>query len=257
MYLDNNIEYNKHVGTLKHKNNVQLKSGEIIKNEDKVECVTCNTTLSQYSVDKYFQTKTNLDNVEGITKDKIPKEPRSGYTNLKRSFTDSSSYCGICNTSYDNKNKHNDTDEHKENDKQRKLTDGKSRDKINELGIDHNMKYNQIMTSRSDYEDTRFSEALEALYYIHPHIKFNTFDVVSYTKPTDEQLEENEFTFRLMTRQYNGSYDLDLLNGELKSRMQEQEMNQSGWSTKRFVKRTIYILRYYPTGGYTTTFLWI
>ena len=30
-----------------------------------------------------------------------------------------------------------------------------------------------------------------------------------------------------MTRQYNGPYDLNLLNGEIESRMQEQEMNQS------------------------------
>ena len=78
------------------------------------------------------------------------------------------------------------------------------------------MKHNQIILTSSDYEDPRFLEALEALYNIHPHIKFNTFDVVRYTKPRDE-LEENEFTFRLMTRKYNGSYDLDLLNGELKS----------------------------------------
>ena len=170
MYLDNNIEYNKHVRTLKHKNNVKLNSGETIKNEDKFECVTCNTTLSQYSVDKHFKTKTNLDKVEGITKDKIPKDPRSGYTNLRSSFTDSSGYCDICNTNYNNKNKHNESDEHNENDKQRKLTDGTWRDKINELGLDHNMKYNQIMISSSDYEDIRFLEALEALYKIHPII---------------------------------------------------------------------------------------
>ena len=75
------------------------------------------------------------------------------------------------------------------------------------------------MISSSDYEDPRFLEALDALYSKHPHINFNTFDVVRYTKPTDEQLEENEFTFRLMVRQYNGSYDLNLLKGELKSRM--------------------------------------
>ena len=64
IYLDNNIEYNKHVGTLKHKNNVKLNSGERIKNKDKFECVTCNTTLSQYSVNKHFKAKTHLDNVE-------------------------------------------------------------------------------------------------------------------------------------------------------------------------------------------------
>ena len=31
--------------------------------------------------------------------------------------------------------------------------------------------------------------------------------------------------------------------------MQEQEMKQSGWSMQRFVKRTMYIHRFYPTGG--------
>ena len=90
------------------------------------------------------------------------------------------------------------------------------------------------------------------MYNIHPHIKFNTFDVVKYTKPTDDKLEENEFTFRRMTRQYNGPYDLDMLNSELETRMQEQELNQSGWSMQRFVKRTMYIHRFYPSGGCTT-----
>ena len=43
-----------------------------------------------------------------------------------------------------------------------------------------------------------------------------------------------------------------MLNGELETRMQEQEVNQSGWSTQRFIKRTMYIQRFYPTGGCTT-----
>ena len=34
--------------------------------------------------------------------------------------------------------------------------------------------------------------------------------------------------------------------------MQEQEMNQSGWSMQRFVKRKMYIHRFCPTGGCTT-----
>ena len=57
------------------------------------------------------------------------------------------------------------------------------------------MKHNQIIVTSTDYEDPRFLEALEALHNIHPHIKFNTFDVVPYTKPTDDKLEENDFTF--------------------------------------------------------------
>ena len=31
-----------------------------------------------------------------------------------------------------------------------------------------------------------------------------------------------------MTRQYNGPHDLDMLNTELETRMQEREMNQFG-----------------------------
>ena len=85
------------------------------------------------------------------------------------------------------------------------------------------MKHHQIIVGSTDY-DPRLLEALEALHNIHPNIRFNTFDVVRYTKPTDDKLEENEFTSRLITRQYNGPYDLDILNGELKTRMQEQEM---------------------------------
>ena len=87
--------------------------------------------------------------------------------------------------------KHNESEQHNENIKEKKLVDGKWRDKNNEFGLDHNMKYNQIMISSSDYEDPRFLEALEAMHNIHPHIKFNSFDVVKNTKPTDEQLDEN------------------------------------------------------------------
>ena len=114
------------------------------------------------------------------------------------------------------------------------------------------MKHNQIIITSSDHEDPKFLNILESLHNIHPYIKFNTFDVVKYTKPTDDQIEENEFTFRLMTRQFNGPNDLDMLNSELETRMQEQEMNQSGWSMQRFIKRTMYIHRFYPTGGCTT-----
>ena len=108
------------------------------------------------------------------------------------------------------------------------------------------------MITSSNYEDIKFLNVLEEMYNIHPHVKFNTFDVVKYTKPTDDKLEENELTFRLTTRQYNGPHDLNMLNSELETRMQEQEMNQSGWSMQRFVKRTMYIRRFYPTGGCTT-----
>ena len=117
----------------------------------------------------------------------------------------------------------------------------------NELGLDHNMKYNQIMITSSIYDDHKFLEALETLYNKHPNIDFNTFVTVKYAKPSDDQQEEHEFKIRLMTRQYNGPYDLDMLNSDLETRM--QEMNQSGWSMQRFVKRIIYIHRFCPSGG--------
>ena len=69
MYLDNNTEYNKHIETLKHKNNVRLFNGEIIKNGSKSECVAFKSTLSQNSVDSHLKTKLPLDNVKGKDKD--------------------------------------------------------------------------------------------------------------------------------------------------------------------------------------------
>ena len=256
IYLDNNTAYNNHVTTLKHRNNVRLVNGEIIKNASRFGCVTSKTSLSQYSVDQHLKTKMHLDNVEG-------KDLRICNTTSLSSLTDkdkdkdnnkniTEGYCNICITRYNNKNEHNEPEEHKENNNQKNLVDKKWRDEVNELGLDHNMKYNQLIITSNSYDDSKFLSILESLHNIHPHIKFNTFDVVKYTKPTDDKLEENEFTFRLMTRQYNGAHDLDLLNGELESRMQEQEMNQSGWSMQRFVKRTMYIHRFYPSGGCDT-----
>ena len=63
MYLDNNTEYNKHIETLNHRNNVRLVNGEITENGSKFECVTCKSLLSQYSVDQHLKTKMHLENV--------------------------------------------------------------------------------------------------------------------------------------------------------------------------------------------------
>ena len=71
MYIDNNTAYNKHLTTLKHRNNVRLVNGEIVKNGSKFDCVICKTSLSQYSVDQYLKTKMHLDNVAGKSKDNI------------------------------------------------------------------------------------------------------------------------------------------------------------------------------------------
>ena len=57
IYLDNNTAYNNHVTTLKHRNNVRLVNGEIIKNGDKFDCVICETSLTQYSVDQHLKKK--------------------------------------------------------------------------------------------------------------------------------------------------------------------------------------------------------
>ena len=76
--------------------------------------------------------------------------------------------------------------------KQKKLVDSKTRDKVNELGLDNNMKDNQNMITGGNYEVPKVLEILEALHNIHLHININTFDVVKYTKPTDDQIEENE-----------------------------------------------------------------
>ena len=152
MYLDNNTEHAIHMDTLKHKNNVRLVNGEIIKNGSKFESVICKTTLSQYSVDHHLKTKMHLDNVKGkdedIDKDNISED--NGET-WSETHNTTEGYCNICNTKYYNKNEHYESDEHNENVKQKKLVDKKWRDRVNELGLDHNMKYNQIMITSSNY----------------------------------------------------------------------------------------------------------
>ena len=93
MYLDNNTAYNKHVTTLKHKNNVRLNKVEVIKKGDRFDCVTCKTSLSEYSLEQHFKTNTHLDYVNGKSKEIITKD-------LQSSLTDISGYCDICNTRY-------------------------------------------------------------------------------------------------------------------------------------------------------------
>ena len=188
MYLDNNTAYNKHVTTLKHRNNVRLVTGEIVRNGSKFDCVICKTSLSQHSVDQHLKTKMHLDNVTGKSKDNISKDQPSSFTDITEG------YCNIRNNRYNNKNEHNESEEDEENIKQKKIVDKKWRDKVSELGLDHNMQHNQIIITSSSYEDSKFLNILDSLHNIHPHIKFNTFDVVKYTKPTDDKLEENEFT---------------------------------------------------------------
>ena len=102
--------------TLKHRKNVRLVNGELIKNGSSFDCVTCKTSLSQYSVDRHLKTKMHLDNVEG-------KDLRICKTTSLSSLTDKDNdkdnnknitegYCNICNTRYNNKNEHNESEEH-------------------------------------------------------------------------------------------------------------------------------------------------
>ena len=68
-------------------------------------------------MNNHLKTKIHLDNVVGKYKD------------LQSSFADNNitkdrtGYCYICNLRYNNKNKHNELGEHKENVKQKKLAD--------------------------------------------------------------------------------------------------------------------------------------
>ena len=66
-------------------------------------------------MDQHLKTKIHLDNVKGKDKD-IARE---------QTHNKSEGYCKICNTRYDNKNELNESDEHKENVKQKKLVDKK------------------------------------------------------------------------------------------------------------------------------------
>ena len=42
-----------------------------------------------------------------------------------------------------------------------------------------------------------------------------------------------------MTRKYSGPYDLYMMNRDLETRTQEQELKQSVWIMQRFFKRTM------------------
>ena len=80
-------------------------------------------------MDLHLKTKMHLDKnnprsgfTDGKDKD-ITENPRSGYTN-SNICKDISGYCNICNTRYNNKNEHNESDEHKENVNQKNLLMG-------------------------------------------------------------------------------------------------------------------------------------
>ena len=78
--------------------------------------------------------------------------------------------------------------------------------------------------ANTDYNDPVFVNTLHALHNFHPQFKLNTFDVVNYTKPTDQKTEADRFTIRLMTTRCNSPTDLDELNNELKTRRAKQRL---------------------------------
>ena len=141
MYLDNNTAFNKHVTTLNYRNNVRFVNAEIVKNGSKFDCAISKTSLSQYSVDQHLKTKMHLDNVAVKSKDQhsglIDKDKTGGY-------------CDVCNTRFNNKKKHSGSDEHKKNVKQKKLVEKKWEEKVRELGLDHNMRHNQLIITSSN-----------------------------------------------------------------------------------------------------------
>ena len=54
---------------MKHKNNVSVIIGEVIKRGDRYHFITFRFTLSQYRVETHFEAKIHLDKVNGITED--------------------------------------------------------------------------------------------------------------------------------------------------------------------------------------------
>ena len=70
-YLNGDNDYNRHVETLKQKNNVSVINGEVTKIGYRYECILSNVNLSQYSVENHFKTKIHLCKVNGITKEGI------------------------------------------------------------------------------------------------------------------------------------------------------------------------------------------
>ena len=47
------------------------------------------------------------------------------------------------------------------------------------------------MITSSNCEHIKFLNVLEEMYNIHPHIKFTTFDIVKFTKPTEDKKKTN------------------------------------------------------------------
>ena len=102
--------------------NVRLLNGELVQDEDRYKCNAVKSNLSKFIVETHFTTKKHLEKVYGIKED------------LRSSFTDSNTTTVdfmICTTICKKlKKKHNESVEHEENVKQKRLVDEKWQVKI-------------------------------------------------------------------------------------------------------------------------------
>ena len=76
----------------------------------------------------------HLDNANGVTKDLRISSTDNNITdnnNISEEYKTSTGYCRIWNTKYNNKNKHEETDSHKQSVNDRKLVYERWREKVN------------------------------------------------------------------------------------------------------------------------------
>ena len=66
----------------------------------------------------------------------------------------------------------------------------KWREVVRNNGLEHTLRYDQVSTSSSNYEDLKCLEVLDKLHEIQLFSKLNTFDEVKYTKRANPASEE-------------------------------------------------------------------
>ena len=173
-----------------------------------------------------------MDNVNNNTNETIdsPTDSRRGFADEDEdeNFNITKCYCKICNTRYINKDKQYKSDQHNDNVSERKFLKEELKMRVEDLGKNHLMGYNNTTFSSTDDNEPKNATVLQTLRNVHPNIEFFTFYFVKSTKPTDEKLEEHEFTWQ--DNMIPHPLDLDELNNDLnevETRMEEQELNQS------------------------------
>ena len=159
---------NEHLSTLNYNTKTRMFNGELteatvesnegigVKRKEICDYVVCKSIMSTFSVEDHFKTKKDLNNVAGVK------------TKSTTVTTTINKYCKICNTRYQNKDEHFKSDLHKENVSEKKLFKEEWKRKVEELGLDHTMSYNQISISSSDYNH---ANTLEAFHKLHHYYK--------------------------------------------------------------------------------------